>query len=171
VTVVLVVLAVAFAWSMGAHYTGACMGMPHALRALSAWQALVIMAPLAWLGATLASHGVEHTVAERLTARPLGIGAEIVVIGVAFALTTVFTQLKVPTSTIQILVFAVAGAALGEGVGVAWSTIGVLAVVWVAAPVVAAALGFGFTGSRLSATTGNMLAGVRRRQQPGPRRP
>ncbi len=34
--VLLVVLAVAFAWSMGAHYTGACMGMPHALRAVIA---------------------------------------------------------------------------------------------------------------------------------------
>ena len=144
-TVLLVVVAVAFAWSMGAHYTGACMGMPHALGAVKAWQALVIMAPLTWMGAALASHGVEHTVADRLTAHTLGTGAEIVVVGVAFGLTTVFTQLKVPTSTIQILVFAVAGAALGVGVGVAWSTIGVLAVVWVVAPVVAAGLGFGLT--------------------------
>lgn len=144
-TVLLVALAVAFAWSMGAHYTGACMGMPHALKAVKAWQALLIMAPLAWLGATVASHGVEHTVADRLTTHPLGTGAEIIVVGVAFALTTVFTQLKIPTSTIQILVFAVAGAALGDGVGVAWSTIGVLAAVWVAAPVVAAGLGFGLT--------------------------
>ncbi|MHB1931212.1 MAG: inorganic phosphate transporter [Acidimicrobiales bacterium] len=144
-TVLLVVLAVAFAWSMGAHYTGACMGMPHALKAVKAWQALLLMAPLAWLGATVASHGVEHTVADRLTAHPLGTGAEIIVVGVAFALTTVFTQLKVPTSTIQILVFAVAGAALGDRVGVAWSTIGVLAIVWVAAPVVAAGLGFVLT--------------------------
>ncbi|MGH7920766.1 MAG: inorganic phosphate transporter, partial [Candidatus Dormibacteraceae bacterium] len=144
-TTLLVVLAVAFAWSMGAHYTGACMGMPHALRAVTAWQALVIMAPLAWLGAAVASHAVEHTVADRLTTHPLGTGAEIVVIAVAFALTTVFTQRKVPTSTIQILVFAVAGTALGEGVGVDWSTIGLLAVVWVLAPAVAAGLGFGLT--------------------------
>lgn len=144
-TVLLVVLAVAFAWSMGAHYTGACMGMPHALRAIKAWQALVVMAPSAWLGATFASHAVERTVADRLTPHRLGTGAEIIVIGVSFALTTVFTQRKVPTSTIQILVFAVAGTALGDGAGVAWSTIGLLAVVWVLAPVVAAALGFALT--------------------------
>ena len=95
-------VAVAFAWSMGAHYTGACMGMPHALGALSQWQALVLMAPLAWLGAAFASHAVEHTVAHRLTATALGTGAETVAVGVAFALTTAFTQLKVPTSTIQV---------------------------------------------------------------------
>jgi PiT family inorganic phosphate transporter len=145
VTVLLVVLAVAFAWSMGAHYTGACMGMPHALGAVKAWQALVLMAPLAWLGATVASHGVEHTVADRLTARPLGTPAEIIAVGVAFALTTAFTQLKIPTSTIQILVFAVAGAALGARVRVTWPTIGILALVWAAAPLVAASLGFGLT--------------------------
>jgi PiT family inorganic phosphate transporter len=145
VTVLLVVLALAFAWSMGAHYTGACMGMPHALGAIKAWQALVVMAPLAWLGAAVASHAVEHTVADRLTNHPLGTGAEVIVIGVSFVLTTVFTQRRVPTSTIQIVVFAVAGVALGDGVGVAWSTIGLLAVVWVSAPVVAAVLGFALT--------------------------
>jgi PiT family inorganic phosphate transporter len=157
VTFLLLALALAFAWSMGAHYTGACMGMPHALRAVKAWQALLIMAPCVWLGATVASHAVEHTVAFRLTARPLETGAEVIVIGVAFALTTVFTQRRVPTSTIQILVFAVAGAALGDGVGVSWAVIGLLAVVWVLAPVVAAALGFAFTKvlDRVPAAGGN----------------
>jgi len=66
VTVLLVVLAVSFAYSMGAHYTGACMGMPHALGAITAWRALMIMAPLTLLGATVASHGVEHTVGHGL---------------------------------------------------------------------------------------------------------
>jgi len=163
VTVLLVALALAFAWSMGAHYTGACMGMPHALRAVNTWQALILMAPLAWLGAALASHGVEHTVADRLSTKPLGTVAEIVTIGVAFALTTAFTRLRIPTSTIQILVFSVAGTALGEGVGVAWSTIGILAVVWVAAPVVAA--GLGFFGTRLADHRAARHAG--RHQQAG----
>lgn len=141
-TAVLVVLALFFAWSMGAHYTGACMGMPHALRALTRWQALVVMAPLAFLGATFASHAVEHTVAHRLTSPDLGLPAEVLVVGLAFALTTIYTQLKVPTSTIQILVFSVVGVALGEHVGVHWQTIGLLAITWVAAPVVACGLGY-----------------------------
>lgn len=46
-TALLVVLAFAFAWSIGSHYTGACMGMPHALGAVSARGALALMAPLA----------------------------------------------------------------------------------------------------------------------------
>lgn len=140
--VLLVVVAFAFAWSMGAHYTGACMGMPYALRAARAWQALVIMAPLALIGAALASHGVEHTVADRLTQPSLGVNGLLVVVGVAFALTTLYTQLRVPTSTIQILVFTVAGTALGAGVRVSWTTIGLLAILWVLSPLVAAGLGF-----------------------------
>ena len=46
-TILLVALAFAFAWSIGSHYTGACMGMPYALGAISARRALLLMAPLA----------------------------------------------------------------------------------------------------------------------------
>ncbi|MGT2464226.1 inorganic phosphate transporter [Sinomonas atrocyanea] len=133
-TVLLVVLAVGFAFSMGAHYTGACMGMPHALRAVTAWQALAIMAPLTFVGAALASHGVAHTVGHGLVTGQLTVTAQVVVIGVAFALTTLFNVLRVPTSTIQILVFTVAGVALAAGAGVQWATIGILAAIWAAAP-------------------------------------
>src|SRR6059058_6505413 len=85
VTALLIVLAIGFAWSIGAHYTGAVMGMPHALRAIGAWQALLLMAPLAFLGATFASHEVEKRVGSGLTAVPLAVEAEVVVVGVAFA--------------------------------------------------------------------------------------
>jgi len=144
-TLALVAVAVAFAVSMGAHYTGACMGMPHALGAVSAWRALVIMAPLTLLGAALASHGVEHTVGHGLIAGSLSVPAQIVIVGVAFALTSVFNVLRVPTSTIQILVFTVVGVALAARTPVRWGTIAVLAVVWVVAPPVAALLGFVLT--------------------------
>ena len=141
-TVLLVVVAVAFAVSMGAHYTGACMGMPHALGAVTARQALLIMAPLTLVGAALASHGVEHTVGHDLVVGGLSVAAEVVVVGVAFALTSLFNVLRVPTSTIQILVFSVAGVALAAHRSVRWSTIETLGLIWVAAPLVAALLGF-----------------------------
>lgn len=145
-TLILVLLAVAFAWSMGAHYTGACMGMPHALGTVTAWRALLIMAPLTLLGATFASHAVAHTVGYGLLAKPgLAVPAQIIVIGVAFGLTTAFNRLRIPTSTIQILVFSVSGAAIGAGVGVHWATVGRLAVVWVLAPPAAAVLGYVLT--------------------------
>src|SRR5207302_7729343 len=97
-TAALIVLALAFAWSIGAHYTGAVMGMPHALEAIGAWRALILMAPLAFLGATFASHAVEKRVGSGLTGGALSVEAEIVVIGVAFALTTFFNRFRMPTS-------------------------------------------------------------------------
>ena len=145
-TALLVVLAIGFAYSMGAHYTGACMGMPHALRAISARNALLVMAPLTLLGAALASHGVEHTVGhDLLTGAGLSMAGLVIVIGVAFGLTSLFNVVRVPTSTIQILVFSVAGAGLAAGTGVHWATVGTLAVIWAAAPVVAGLLGYALT--------------------------
>jgi PiT family inorganic phosphate transporter len=141
VTALLVVLALGFAWSIGAHYTGAVMGMPHALRAIGAWQALVLMAPLAFLGAAFLSHAVEKRVGSGLTDVPLSVEQQVVVIGVAFAVTTFFNRFRMPTSTIQILVFSVVGVSLATGIGVQWSAIGHLIVVWAAAPIVAIFLG------------------------------
>lgn len=144
-TALLIVLAVAFAWSIGAHYTGAVMGMPHALRAVGAWRALLLMAPLALIGATFASHAVERRVGSGLTHGRLSVAQQVVVIGAAFALTTAFNRLRMPTSTIQILVFSVVGAALATGTGVDWTAIWHLAVVWAAAPLAALVLGAAFT--------------------------
>ena len=145
-TALLVVLAIGFAFSMGAHYTGACMGMPHALRAVSGRNALLVMAPLTLAGAALASHRVERTVGhDLLTGRGLSVSALVIVIGVAFGLTSLFNVVRVPTSTIQILVFSVVGAGLAAGTGVHWAAIGTLAVIWVAAPVVAGLAGYALT--------------------------
>lgn len=142
-TALLVLLAIGFAFSMGAHYTGACMGMPHALHAISARRALLLMAPLTLVGATFASHGVEHTVGHGLLAGAgLSVAGLVIVVGVAFGLTSLFNRLRIPTSTIQILVFSVVGAGLAAGVGIQWSHIAELGVIWVSAPVVAAGLGY-----------------------------
>ena len=143
-TIVLVALAFSFAWSIGSHYTGACMGMPYALGAVRARVALAIMAPLALIGAATASGKVATTVGRKLIdATPTRLG-EIVVVAVAFAVTAAYNRLRVPTSTIQLLVGSVVGAAVGASVGVHWRTIGTLAVIWVVAPPAAALLGFVF---------------------------
>jgi PiT family inorganic phosphate transporter len=141
VTGLLIALAVAFAWSMGAHYTGAVMGMPHALRAIGAWRALLLMAPLTFFGATFASHAVERRVGFGLTVGRLSVSQQVVVIGVAFAVTTFFNRVRLPTSTIQILVFAVVGVTLAAGMDVKWRSIEHLVLVWAAAPVAAVGLG------------------------------
>jgi len=163
VNVLLVAVALAFAWSIGAHYTGACMGMPHALGAIDARRALMVMAPLALLGAALASHGVERTVALRLTDRRLHVAAEVVVVAVAFALTSIYNRLRIPTSTIQILVFSLLGTALATGAGVRWARVGVLAILWAAAPLCAFLLGLALTRliDRLIDRLGGRLRGGR----------
>ena len=141
--VVLVVVSLAFAWSMGAHYTGAVMGMPFSVHAIRLWPALGGVALLTVIGATAASHGVQQTVGLHIidSARVDALMATIIVFG-AFALTTIYTYYKVPTSTIQILIFCVVGAGVAAGAPVHWDTIARLAVTWVLAPPVACALGF-----------------------------
>ncbi len=144
--VALVGVSLAFAWSMGAHYTGAVMGMPFAARAIRLRLALVSLALLTVVGATAASGRVQETVglhivnATRVDARM----ATLMVLG-AFALTTGYTYYKVPTSTIQILIFCIIGVGVAAGVPVQWATIARLAVIWVLAPPVACLLGFLFT--------------------------
>src|SRR4051812_49512508 len=101
----LIVLAIGFAWSIGAHYTGAVMGMPHALRAIGAWPALLLMAPLAFLGATFASHAVERRVGSGLTAGPLSVGRQGVVVGGALPGPTVFHPVPMATPAIPNLLF------------------------------------------------------------------
>ena len=144
--ILLIAVALAFAWSMGAHYTGACMGMPHAMGSVRLWPALWIMAPLTLLGATFLSHAVLENVAHNiLVADRLDAAPAIAIIGAAFVLTTLFTQRRIPTSTIQILVFCIIGAGAALGLPIRWRTILRLAVLWMMAPVIACALGYLFT--------------------------
>jgi inorganic phosphate transporter, PiT family len=139
----LIAIAIAFAWSMGAHYTGATMGMSYASRSIKAWPALILMAILALLGATFASHSVELNLGKNVvTASTVTVAFAIIVVACGFFLTTVLTYVKVPSSTIQILVFAVVGTAVGAGLGVNWTLIGSFVVVWALAPVLACGLGF-----------------------------
>lgn len=141
--ILLVAAALAFAFSIGAHYTGACMGMPYAAGAIRPGSALLVMAPLALAGAVLASGSVEGTVGHGiLPAGSVGLGLALVIVVTALVLTSAYNFLTVPTSTIQILVFAVVGAGTARGLPVEWGTIGTLLFVWAAAPFAAFALAF-----------------------------
>lgn len=132
-----------FAFSMGAHYTGACMGMPYASGAIRAGRALMLMAPLTLLGAFLASAGVESTVGHALLASgTVSIGLALAIVLSAFALTSLYNFVTIPTSTIQIFVFSVVGAGLARGIPIEWHTIEILLLLWAVAPVAAFALGF-----------------------------
>lgn len=140
---VLAAVALAFAVSIGAHYTGACMGMPRAAGAIRTGPALGILAALAFVGAAVASEGVETTVGHGIVGSAgVSLGLATVIVGGAFVLTSAYNFLTLPTSTIQILVFATVGAALGTGLAVRWTTIETLLLLWAVAPVAAFALGY-----------------------------
>ncbi len=133
---------------MGAHYTGACMGMPRAAGAIRTRPALLLMAPLTLAGAALASGAVLTTVGHGiLGGSTVSVGVALAIVLSAFALTTAYNFVTVPTSTIQILVFSAVGAGLADGLTVRWSTIETLAALWALAPV--AAFGVGFLLTRL----------------------
>jgi inorganic phosphate transporter, PiT family len=132
-----------FAFSMGAHYTGACMGMSYASGAIRALPALLLMAPLTLLGAFLASGSVESTVGHGLLASgTVSIGLALGIVLSSFALTSLYNFVTIPTSTIQIFVFAVVGAGLARGIAIVWGTIDTLVILWAIAPVAAFAVGY-----------------------------
>ncbi|MCI4344325.1 MAG: inorganic phosphate transporter family protein [Thermoplasmata archaeon] len=139
----LIVAAFGFAVSIGAHYTGACMGMPYAARAIRVAPALLLMGVLAFVGAALGSRAVEQTVGHGiLGGGSVSVGLALAIVVVALALTSAYNFLSLPTSTIQILVFSAVGAGLATGETVHWGTIGTLLLVWASAPVAAFALGY-----------------------------
>ncbi|HLX39961.1 MAG TPA: inorganic phosphate transporter [Ktedonobacteraceae bacterium] len=134
-TIILVVVAVGFAWNLGVHYTGAVMGMPYAARSIALWPALVLIAILTILGATFASGGVEAIVGQHIISdHSVTIADAIVIVLSAGLLTLLYNYQKIPTSTIQILVFCVVGVGLAGHIPLYWETIGKLAVVWVFSP-------------------------------------
>ncbi len=144
--ILLIAAAVAFAFSMGAHYTGACMGMPYAAGALRPWQALAIMAPATLVGAALASGAVETTVGHGiLLTSHVALGLALAIVVSALVLTSVYNFVTIPTSTIQIFVFSTVGAGLAAGIRVDWATIETLLALWAIAPVAAFGLGYAIT--------------------------
>jgi inorganic phosphate transporter, PiT family len=141
----LIAVAFGFAVSIGAHYTGACMGMPYAAGAIRIVPALLLMAPLAFLGAALASSGVESTVGHGiLITGTVALGIALAIVTSALVLTSAYNFLTLPTSTIQILVFSTVGAGLAAGIPIDGTTIGALLVLWAVAPFAAFGLGFAF---------------------------
>lgn len=139
----LVAVAVAFAWSIGAHYTGACVGMPYAAGALRASSALLLMAPLTLLGAVLASGRVEATVGSGiLLGGSVSVALATEIVAVAFALTATYNFVALPTSAIQLFTFAVIGVGIADGRSVDWGTIELLLAIWAIAPFAAFGLGF-----------------------------
>ncbi len=107
---------------------------------------------------------------DTISSSQIGSAPAIAIVGAAFLLTTLFTQRRIPTSTIRILAFCIIGAGATLGLAIQWHTIIRLLVLWALAPVVACVLGYrltkafdalsGFARSGTAGAIGRMLAVV-----------
>jgi phosphate/sulfate permease len=134
-----------FGWTIGAHYTGATMGMAYGAGVIKRpLTALLLIAGFVILGATLESHNVVATVGTGIipgdAMTPLG---ALVMMSTAALVTAANTWMKWPVSTSQLACFSVIGAALGMHAPIQWHTTVVwLFITWIGTPIVSALLGF-----------------------------
>ncbi|NMJ86364.1 MAG: inorganic phosphate transporter [Thaumarchaeota archaeon] len=123
-----------FAWAIGTHYTGAALGPAVGAGLLRQSRALCLMAIFAFAGAFF-SFKVQETYA-------FNIVSNVNEVAVAAALlTTLYTYLKIPTSTIQLFTFSLVGAALITGLSIGVKSLLYLVIFWVVAPFVAFSIG------------------------------
>jgi phosphate/sulfate permease len=147
-TVAAVVSGLFFGWTIGAHYTGATMGMAYGAGVIRKRStALLLIAVFVVAGATFESHNVVTTVgtgiipSESMT--PLG---AMVMMLTAALVTAANTWMKWPVSTSQLACFSVVGAALGMHAPINWgTTVLFLFITWIGTPIISAVLGFIFT--------------------------
>jgi PiT family inorganic phosphate transporter len=130
------VLALIAAWSMGHHYSGAVVGTAFGSKSISLGKGLLISGLLCIVGAALSS--VVQTYAGLAK-----VGGEYsVIVLISFVLmSNVTTYLKIPTSTIQLYTFGILGAALASGTSISYTTLAVIVVSWAVAPTLGYALG------------------------------
>jgi phosphate/sulfate permease len=147
-TVGMVLSGLFFGWAIGAHYTGATMGMAYGAGVVKKpMTALVLIAFFVILGATFESHHVVETVGTGIipagSMTPLG---GMVMMLTAALVTSANTYMKWPVSTSQLACFSVVGAGIGMGAPVNWSTtIIFLFVTWICTPIASALLGYVLT--------------------------
>jgi PiT family inorganic phosphate transporter len=95
--ILIVVLAIAAAWSMGHHYAGAVVGPAYGAHAVKMYAGIALAGIFVILGAL-----VTPVVATYVMLAPLtGIYADVALFSLV-VMTNVTTYLKVPTSTIQL---------------------------------------------------------------------
>lgn len=129
-----------FAWSMGSHYTGSVAGTAYGAGVFSLRKALLLTAIFTVIGSVAGSINVVDTYTGVVRHAPI---VYVVAAQLAAALVTVAsTYFKLPTSTIQLYLFALLGAALVGGLPVNGAAIGLVVIAWAAGPLAAFALGF-----------------------------
>ncbi|MGH2638867.1 MAG: inorganic phosphate transporter, partial [Rhabdochlamydiaceae bacterium] len=137
-TILTLALAIAAGWSMGHHYSGAVVGPAFGSRAIHMYSGILLAGILVVIG-SLAT----RVISTYVSLAKMGGIYEVVVLFSLVLMTNVTTYLKVPTSTIQLYAFSVLGAAVATGSSINYPLFLVLAIGWVASPILSFFLGKG----------------------------
>lgn len=138
ITIATLVLAVAAAWSMGHHYSGAVVGPAFGSKAIHMYSGILLAVILVVIG-SLAT----RVISTYVSLSNIGGVYEVVVLFSLVLMANLTTYLKVPTSTIQLYAFSVLGAAVATGASINYYLFSILAIGWVASPILSYFLGKG----------------------------
>jgi PiT family inorganic phosphate transporter len=141
VTDATLVLAIAAAWSMGHHYSGAVVGPAYGSRSIGMYSGILLAGVFVIVGSLATS-----VVSTYVSLAKLSGTEDVIVLSSLTLMTNVTTYLKVPTSTIQLYAFSVLGAAVATGTAIDYGLLLLLGASWVSAPIVSYFLGRGIYG-------------------------
>lgn len=144
---VLIVVAVCFAVVTGANDGSSVLSAGLSLTSLRTATATVILVCLVVLVPALLGTKVATTFTERLVDFDGGDGARLMMVAVVAAVLVVaaLARIGLPTSLTLAVIGGIVGAGLGAGVVVAWSTVGTVLLVGLAAPMVGGLLAYGIS--------------------------
>ena len=136
VTLLTFVLAIAAAWSMGHHYSGAVVGPAFGSRAVTMYSGIVLAGVFVVIGSV-----ATNVVSTYVSLADISGVYNLAALASLVLMANVTTYLKIPTSTIQLYAFSVLGAALATGSDVNYGLFVLLGISWVASPLVSFLLG------------------------------
>jgi inorganic phosphate transporter, PiT family len=138
ITIATLVLAIAAAWSMGHHYSGAVVGPAFGSKAIHMYPGILLVGILVVIG-SLAT----RVISTYVSLASIGGIYEVVVLFSLVLMANVTTYLKVPVSTIQLYAFSVLGAAVATRSSINYYLFLILGIGWVASPILSYFLGKG----------------------------
>jgi PiT family inorganic phosphate transporter len=138
ISILILILAIAASWSMGHHYSGAVVGPAFGSKAIHMYTGILLAGAFAVIG-SLAT----RVISTYVSLANISGTYEVVVLFSLVLMTNVTTHFKVPTSTIQLYVFSVLGAAVATNSFVNYYLFLILAAGWVASPILSYFLGKG----------------------------
>jgi len=143
----ILLMAAAIGWSIGANDAANSLGTAVGCKALTLRQAIILIVVFGFLGAFLQGGYVTKTIGKGIVpidqlSKDLGLYLALVAMFSACAWVVLATYWRMPISTSHSIVGAVAGAGLSIGAPVRWKALLDIFICWIFTPVGAAVLGY-----------------------------